>query len=158
MRKSSKTILLVTITILLSSTKFGYSQNESIKDVGFYKNAIHGNVGIGGLYLTANGYYERMITQSSKILSFVKVGIGGYSTWGDEGNYILGQFGILSGANKHHLELGAGPRYVINGNIQGYGPFTATIGWRIQKPGGNFIFRLGASWPEAIYVGLGFSF
>ena len=64
----------------------------------------------------------------------------------------------LSGANKHHLELGAGPRYVINGGLQGYLPFAATIGWRIQEPGGNFIFRMGVSWPEAVYIGLGFSF
>jgi hypothetical protein len=158
MKKSVKTILFITITLLLASSSIVYGQKESIKDVGFYKNAIHGNVGIGGLYLTATGYYERMITQNSKVLSFVKVGFGGYSTWGDEGNYILGQFGILLGANKHHLELGAGPRYVINGGIQGYLPFTATIGWRIQKPGGKFIFRMGVSWPEAVYIGLGFSF
>ena len=75
MKESIKTILLITITILLSSTSIVYSQKESIKDVGFYKNAIYGNAGIGGLYLTATGYYERMITQTSKILSFVKVGI-----------------------------------------------------------------------------------
>ena len=153
-----KTILLITITILLSSTSIVYSQKESIKDAGFYKNAIYGNVGIGGLYLTATGYYERMMTQNSKFLSFVKVGFGGYSTWGDEGNYILGQFGVLSGANKHHLELGAGPRYDINRGMQGYLPFAATIGWRIQEPGGNFIFRMGVAWPEAVYIGLGFSF
>ena len=158
MKISMKTILLITITILLSSTRIVYSQKESIKDAGFYKNAIYGNVGIGGLYLTATGYYERMMTQNSKFLSFVKVGFGGYSTWGDEGNYILGQFGVLSGANKHHLELGAGPRYVINRGMQGYLPFAATIGWRIQKPGGKFIFRMGVSWPEAVYIGLGFSF
>jgi hypothetical protein len=158
MKKSIQTILLITITTLLSSTSIVYSQKESIKDTGFYKNAIYGNVGIGGLYFTATGYYERMMTQNSKVLSFVKVGFGGYSTWGDEGNYILGQFGVLSGANKHHLELGAGPRYVINGGLQGYLPFAATIGWRIQEPGGNFIFRMGVSWPEAVYIGLGFSF
>ena len=153
-----KTILLITITILLSSTRIVYSQKKSIKDAGFYKNAIYGNVGIGGLYLTATGYYERMMTQNSKFLSFVKVGFGGYSTWGDEGNYILGQFGVLSGANKHHLELGAGPRYVINRGMQGYLPFAATIGWRIQESGGNFIFRMGVAWPEAVYIGFGFSF
>ena len=158
MKISMKTILLITITILLSSTSIVYSQKESIKDAGFYKNAIYGNVGICGLYLTATGYYERMMTQNSKFLSFVKVGFGGYSTWGDEGNYILGQFGVLSGANKHQLELGAGPRYVINRGMQGYLPFAATIGWRIQEPGGNFIFRMGVAWPEAVYIGFGFSF
>lgn len=142
----------------LSSNGFVYGQKESINDVGFNKNAIYGNVGIGGLYFTATGYYERMITQNSKISSFIKVGAGGYSSWGDGGQYILAQYGILTGAKKHHLELGAGPNYFMNGDIKGKLPFTATIGWRVQKPGGKFIFRMGVSFPEAFYIGLGGSF
>ena len=158
MKKSIKTDLLITISILLLSSGIVYSQKESIKDVGFNKNAIYGNVGIGGLVVTATGYYERMITQNSKISSFVKVGVGGYALAGDGGQYILAQYGILTGAKKHHLELGAGPNYFINGDLQGGLPFTLTLGWRIQNPGGKFIFRMGGSLPEMVYIGLGFSF
>ena len=99
-----------------------------------------------------------MITQNSKISSFVKIGTGGYALWGIGGQYILAQYGILIGAKKHHLELGAGPNYFISGDLVGELPFTTTLGWRIQKSGGNFIFRMGASLPEAVYIGLGVSF
>lgn len=158
MIKRTKTNLLILTTILLCLINSVYGQNENIKEIGFNKNAIYGNVGIGGLYLTATGYYERIITQNNKISSFIKAGVGGYALWGVGGQFILAQFGILTGIKKHHLELGAGPNYFINGDLQGDLPFTATIGWRIQKPGGKSIFRMGASWPEAIYIGIGISF
>jgi hypothetical protein len=157
-KKSIRTCLLITVTILLSSSSIVYSQSENIKDIGLNKNAIYGNVGIGGLYLTATGYYERIITQNNKISSFVKAGVGGYALWGIGGQYILAQYGILTGAKKHHLELGVGPNYFLNGDLQGELPFTATLGWRIQKPRGKFIFRMGGSWPEAVYIGIGASF
>lgn len=150
-----KHFLTCVICIIAIST---FSQKETEEDVGFNKNAIYANVGSGLLYFTATGYYERMLTQNSKISSFVKVGAGGYALWGVGGQFILAQYGILTGAKTHHLELGVGPSYFINGDMQGALPFSGTIGWRIQKPGGNFIFRMGASWPEAVYVGLGFSF
>ena len=158
MIKSTKTNLLIITTILLCAISSVYGQKENTQEVRFNKNAIYGNVGIGGLYFTATGYYERIITQKSKISTFVKVGAGGYEAWGVGGQYILAQYGILTGVKKHHLEIGAGPHYYLNGDLQGDFPFSATIGWRVQKPGGKFIFRMGASWPEAIYVGLGVSF
>lgn len=101
-----------------------------------------------------------MVTHNRKISSFVKGGIGGYAIWGTGGQYVLAQYGILTGAKKnHHLELGAGPLYFANGDLQdGEIPVTATVGWRKQKPGGKSIFRMGVSWPEALYVGLGVSF
>jgi uncharacterized protein (UPF0264 family) len=65
----------------------------------------------------------------------------------------------LTGVKKHHLEIGAGPAYFISGDLKkGEQPITATIGWRNQKPGDNFMFRMGASWPEALYISLGVSF
>lgn len=157
MIRRTKTHLLIITTILLYSVSSVYGQNGNTRETGFNKNAIYGNIGIGGLYFTATGYYERIITQKNKIASFIKVGTGGYALWGVGGQFILAQCGILTGRKKHHLELGAGPNYIINGDLQGDLPLSATIGWRIQKPGGNFIFRMGASLPEAFYVGIGFS-
>jgi len=33
-----------------------------------------------------------------------------------------------------------------------------SIGYRMQKPNGHFIFRTGVGWPEALYIDLGVSF
>lgn len=96
---------------------------------------------------------------NKNISSFVKVGFGGEAHWRVGGVFVLTQNGLLTGAKKHHLEANIGPNYFINGDLQGdFIPLSGALGWRIQEPGGNFIFRMGAAWPEAGYVGLGFSF
>ncbi|MGJ8661126.1 MAG: hypothetical protein ACSHXL_03745 [Bacteroidota bacterium] len=35
---------------------------------------------------------------------------------------------------------------------------SVSVGYRSQKPQKNYVFRTGIGWPEAIYVGWGFSF
>jgi hypothetical protein len=158
----NKVRTIVIIAFLLGSIKHGMAQGLMLQEIKFNNNAIYGNVGIGGLYFTATGYYERIITQNSKISSFVKVGFGAEDHWpaGEGGGmYLLAQYGLLTGAKTHHLEIGLGPSYFISGDFKGASPpISGTVGWRIQKPRGNFIFRMGASWPEAVYLGLGFSF
>jgi len=156
--KNAKPCLVIIAIIFLCPISCAYGQKPNPSKTELNKNALYGNIGIGGFYLTATGYYERIVTQGVKISTFIKAGVGGYSLWLESGQFILAQYGILTGKKKHHLEIGAGPNYVINGDLQRTPPITATVGWRIQKPGGNFIFRMGASWPEAIYVGLGISF
>jgi hypothetical protein len=148
------------IAILLCSVNFLFAQEEKSLENTLNKNAIYANAGTAGLYFTATAYYERILTQKRKIATFTKIGVGGYDTFeGDRGQYILAQYGLLTGAKKrHHLEVGAGPAYFIVENEDGEVLFNATVGWRIQKPGGNFIFRTGLSFPEALYLGLGFSF
>jgi len=129
------------------------------QEASFNKNAIYGSVGSAGLYFSATAYYERIIKQkmwNKNISSFVRVGYGSEVHYGGEGTYILTQYGILTGAKTHHLEAAVGPNYFISGNIDI--PVSATLGWRIQKPESNFIFRMGIAVPEAIYLGLGFSF
>lgn len=139
------------------------SINQSMaQEVQFNKNAIYGNLGSGGIYFTATGYYERMIKQkmwNTSISSFVKVGFGAEVHWGGESRYLLSQYGLLFGAKKHHLEIGLGPGYFSNNSVTGkLFMMSGTVGWRFQKPDGNFIFRIGTSWPEAVYAGLGLSF
>lgn len=158
MTHNTKINLWIVSILFLCAFNTVYGQKENAPKE-FHKNAVYGNVGVGGLYFTATAYYERVLTQRSKFTTFVKVGTGGYVLWGLGGQYILAQYGILLGAKKHHLEIGLGPGYFVSGDFKGDGPpLSGTIGWRIQKPGGKFIFRTGASWPEAGYIGLGFSF
>ena len=93
----------------------------------------------------------------SKITPFVKAGYGGAAYWEGESSYILGQFGILTGVNAHHFEASAGLLKSFDEHYDMF-PLCGVIGYRIQKPGGHFIFRTGVGWPEALYVGLGVSF
>jgi hypothetical protein len=94
--------------------------------------------------------------QKSNISTFIKVGYGGAAYWEGESQYILGQFGILTGVRNHHLEASAGLVAFLDNYFSS--PLSGSIGYRIQKPGGHFIFRTGLGWPEALYVGLGVSF
>ncbi|MDF1697324.1 MAG: hypothetical protein P1U56_15885 [Saprospiraceae bacterium] len=89
------------------------------------KHAIYGNLGAipvpaifdrGGKIISRTAYYEHMIKQNlwkKGISSFVKVGIGnvGYHesdpSSAKESDLIMAQFGLLFGAGKNHLEIGA---------------------------------------------------
>ena len=97
-----------------------------------------------------------------KICSFVKVGTGLFGGWNTDGAYSYAKFGILTGAKKHHLEIGIGasvkfPSFGYSDDPLGY-PFAGNIGWRIQQPNKRFIFRLGIGLPETLYTGVGFAF
>ena len=150
---------LTIISVFISYTIAAQDVKPDSIESNMYSNAIYGNVGSGGLWFTATAYYERMFqrnAQTSKISTFIKAGYGGAAYWEDESQYILGQFGILTGVRKHHLEVSAG----LVKFLDDYDPFplAGSIGYRIQKPGGHFIFRTGVGWPESLYIGLGLSF
>ncbi len=148
---------------LLFLNNNAYSQDiKGQADAELNKNAVYGNIGSAVLYWTTTGYYERLIKQNmggnSNISSFAKIGFGGYATWGIGGNFLLAQIGLLTGAKRHHFEISAGPNSYLNGDLKGFRFYSALMGYRIQKPGGNFIFRTGIGLPEALYLGLGVSF
>ena len=147
------------VLICLSHALFAQENESNTSDPKMLNNAIYGNIGVGGLWFTATAYYERMLPrdpQKTKLSTFIKVGLGTVGYWEGESTYIQGQFGILTGVKKHHLEASAG--YVKSLNDFDLFPVAATLGYRIQKPNGHFIFRTGVGWPEAVYVGLGGSF
>ena len=150
---------LVFILLLVSNTISAQTEKPNSIETKMFNNAIYGNVGFGGLYFSATAYYERMFqrnAQKSKISTFVKAGYGGAAYWEGESTYILGQFGILTGVRKNHLEVSAGLVKFLDDYFSS--PLSGSIGYRFQKPGGHFIFRTGVGWPEALYVGLGVSF
>lgn len=139
-----------------------------------YNNAVYGHVGawIGEIWFTATGYYERRFqiktvkkgeenlenTQNAKVSTFVRAGYGAVGYWEGGSQYILGHFGILTGAQKHHFEASAGfVKSISNAEFPLY-PLSGSLAYRIQKPGGHFIFRTGLGWPEAIFAGIGASF
>lgn len=153
---------LAVIFVMISNTIA--AQNQESVESKMFNNAIYGSIGIsmemlGESWFTANAYYERMFQKNEKksnISTFVKVGIGSMVYWEDASSYILGQYGILTGVKKHHLEASAG--FVKSLDEYYIFPLSGSIGYRIQKPNGHFIFRTGVGWPEALYFGLGVSF
>ncbi len=155
---------LAVIFILISNTISAQEVKTDANESKMFNNAIYGSVGIsleliGESWFTATAYYERMFQGKalrSNMSSFVKVGVGSLAYWEDSSPYILGQYGILTGVKKHHLEVSGG--FVKSLDEYDIFPLSGSIGYRIQKPGGHFLFRTGVGWPEALYFGLGVSF
>ncbi len=156
---------LTVILLLTSGTLVANNSKPDAIDNKMYNNALYGSLGIsleviGESWFTATAYYERMIrgkAQKSNISTFIKAGIGGAAAWEDSYSYILGQYGILTGVKKHHLEISAG---LVKSLAEHYNmfPLSGSFGYRFQKPKGHFIFRTGVAYPEAFYFGLGVSF
>ncbi|SFT74005.1 hypothetical protein SAMN05216474_2066 [Lishizhenia tianjinensis] len=153
----NKATLLLSL-LLISPLNFSQEREQEIIVKDYYPNAVYGSLGIGGLYFTATGFYERTLSYNGRLRTFAKVGVGGYALWGIGGVYGMGHLGLLTGANNNHLELSAGYNRFFTGDLQGDYPLSGTMGYRFQKPDGLFIFRTGVSFPEAVYLGLGFSF
>lgn len=84
-------------------------------------------------------------------------------------SYML-NLGILTGKRSSHLEAAFGGAYLDGTVTQKYhgsiekkehhreiNPVLA-LGFRYQKPEGHFLFRIGAGWPEQVYLSLGLCF
>lgn len=170
MKKATVLLSILILSIFIfASNQLVFAQTTENNTSTIKSNAIYGSAGVltTELYFAGIVYYERCIKQNmwnTNISSFVKAGYGAYGTFlfgtSIEGRYALAQYGFLMGPKNHHLELSAGPSYYIRskGNPDYEYPISGTLGYRYQKPEGNFIFRTGAAYPEAFYIGIGFSF
>jgi len=151
--------IFVFLTVCLSSF---YSQQDTIEDqeLTFSKNIIYLSIlpypQIDEIYnFSAN--YERMLGTNSKqnFNSVFKFGTGLLSIgWGGS-PYINPSFGFFTGSKKSHFEMTLG---AITFPISDW--FTlpsATLGYRLQKIGGGFVFRTGVGFPEILYVSFGTS-
>jgi len=143
------------VFFIIFSTNIGCffmcSAQETIRQKS---NAALGSVGSLGLYFTANVYYERLITQHRLVKTFARVGYGIYASWNDEGNYLIGQVGVLLGKKNNFFEFGIGGTH-IREDLAGLFPISGTLGYRFQNPNSLINFRAGVSFPEAIYIGFG---
>ncbi|MEL7001474.1 MAG: hypothetical protein AAFN93_01935 [Bacteroidota bacterium] len=147
-----------------------------------YKNAIYGNLGFlpvsfGISTINAERYlFGFGIKQKIKGSVSIRLGYGSWGDWGGEGKAYLGSFHFLSGHKKHHLEFGLG---LVNFQEDIYDPIEivnpdGTIDFVFNEKSTNnssmginagyrytskyFLFRVGASWPETLYLGLGVTF
>lgn len=158
---------------------------EDLTTPELYKNAIYVSGGtLGATFGFINGSVERMIWGNNhRIIQsvFIRASIGKYKTgevlsgFFHSSKYILtsylGTMGVLIGREKSYAEFGFGIAYsdgtetVTSGwtgniNNRDYTELTPALnlGYRYQKPGDNFLFRIGIGYPELYYIGLGICF
>ena len=158
-KKQPVKTLLLSFTLLLTFNKMHAQTYDSIGRSN--KNLIYGGVGFGGLYFPAFVFYERQLQDhflNTKFSSFVTVGTGAAAHWEGASTFATAKFGLLLGQQKAHLETAIGVNYFYKGDFTGTLPLAASIGYRANEPGKNYVFRTGVAWPEAIYVSWGFRF
>lgn len=149
-------LMLWTSTSILAQAEGGMAQGTQLR-----KHSIQGSVGTLGIIFSAIGSYEFIFWQHKRthLATFARAGYGGYAILlGSTGSLVLAEGGILTGVNKSHFEAAIGMSYFMEKEDNRYLTPAVSFGYRLQKPGGRFIFRTGLGYPEALYVGLGVSF
>lgn len=165
MKKLIISNIVLIVFILLFGVNKGITQTENTKNNNLGKNIFYLDIGTSIAYLSATGYYERILVQNvwnTKISPFIKIGYGGYVLIDGSGQYLLSNLGFLTGTKKHHMEISVGPIYYkkksfSTTNIDELITISGSLGWRFQKPGGSVIFRTGVGLPMGLYLGIGFS-
>lgn len=176
--------ILTAICFVFVSIPF-YAQSVDDSSLFENKNSVSISGGYGLLYITGHVSYERILKprlDNDKFRQFgFKVGYNRWVFWADDGSTFYGALNWIWGKSKNHLEtslglsilfesssyeIGVSNSRVINGG-SGVEPSRAeytmllpsgNIGYRFQKPDGNFIFRTGIGFPEAVYIGFGVAF
>lgn len=174
-RRVVKTVLLFLVSMFaIQVLAQDWTRPEGSKVEKFNKNAVYGSLGNFGLYFSASGYFERIVTdkkkswqierrgvtelKESRFATTVKVGYGAFADYFDQGQYLTAQLGIMSGAYNNHFELSAGFANFISGTfVWGFNP-AGSIGYRYHAPGDMLLLRVGVAYPEGVYLGLGLSF
>ena len=152
-------ILLFSLPLFMLMTNPIFAQGEP--GTQLRKHSIQGSVGTLGVYFSAIGTYEYIFWQNKKthLATFARAGYGGYAVLlATGGGVALFEGGILTGASKSHFEAAIGLSYFMPKDENEFTAPAASVGYRLQKPGGHFIFRTGLGYPEALYVGLGVAF
>lgn len=178
---------LVFFTFLnLVFTPITQGQTSEIQPVkqGLRKNIIYGTIGASpSVYAVIQGNYERIVIQTEKGFFknyLVRAGGGSWASWTGSGPHGVITFTGLTGKKNSHIEVSIGMVTFYDGASYDIGVSNSYrdgvsiypeptkseyldfypaggIGYRFQQPGGNFVFRVGLSIPEAIYISLGFA-
>jgi hypothetical protein len=144
----SAKIFLIALASLLAMT---WPENSRAQSVRTAHNSVYLELlGNGALY---SMNYDRMFSESVG----GRIGVMYIALNEDQGNdnvsvtFVPVMVNYLVGEGKHKLELGLGALLVFasggfdeTGDFEGSGVGgTATFGYRLQPPGGGFVFRVG---------------
>jgi hypothetical protein len=151
---------------------FGQGSND-IKSIELKKNVLYGTFGVEyfEFYGTLMGNYERMIVELPPSFFFhsfwFRIGAGpwrGGFDYPERGWNFTSTLSTLIGRKSSHMEIGGGVLYTYNLYYKKFQPLirdrhlAGNLGFRYQKPGGNFLFRTGIGWPEFTYLSFGICF
>jgi hypothetical protein len=152
-------------SLALTSTSIN-AQNELLltPELVSKKNAVYCSIGGVLFYTSGSLFYERIIKEKIKeknINVFVRGGYGMTAATEKDGTgrFVLLESGVVTGESKSHFEGALGInvfRHDFSETISIYP--AGSVGYRYQKPDGGFIFRTGIGYPEAVFIGIGFSF
>ena len=154
----------VLLLLLFSLTSFSISgqnldQSDNINKV--YKNSIIISPGLLVIYPTLTFQYERILTDGKVGLDF-GVSLGGGTLYDGQSrlSLIYPRAYWLIGKKSSKLELAAGIGLFLEWGYETQGGFmpSVVIGYRYQKYGQRFLFRVGVALPEGAYAGVGFRF
>ncbi|WP_416866433.1 MAG: hypothetical protein ACMVP2_01520 [Imperialibacter sp.] len=104
--------------------------------------------------------YERMLKHKKEnIKPYIRFIGGRYQSLFDSErqNYIAAMPTLVFGSGNHHAEAGIGFTVASPGHdpkLWG----ALNVGYRYQKPDGNFLFRAGIGTPEGGYLSVGIAF
>lgn len=166
MRRVASLLLFFCLISNLAQSQQSIPEN---KPPQLKKNVFYGTLGVypEEFYGTILGNYERMIYLSpgkrGSSLWF-RAAAGPFGSWGNEGWNYVSTVSVLTGKKSSHAEFGFGVLLSWDTSAKRFYPLwsnnyaAANIGYRYQKPGGFFVFRTGAGWPEVMYLSLGFCF
>ena len=162
MKITKSIICLICINVLTILYSYALDHKADSTNSVLKKNIIYGSVGYAGLYGVVNANYERIIDQRNTGFFknyLVRVGGGKWVVWGGMGFYGVAGITGLTGLRNNHLEIHLGLTALYEENSSGNAMLpAAAVGYRYQKPGGHFVFRIGAAFPESFYLSLGFCF
>ena len=163
MSRNISLFFAISFLLLFCFIKPTYSQTQHDIQERLKRNSFHLTLGYFLVYGAGIVGFEHILHQNpenSNLTFFSWTGVGLSNDYGLEKWFVLTRLGLLTGRKKHHIECSLGPAYMVD---RGYRDdreiqISGTLGWRIQKPEGGFIFRLGIGYPETAYVGVGGAF
>ena len=181
MEKSILTLraaILFCMTLIYLSPTFAALDTIPVKK--YRKNVISGSFGVAIpflLYASGAIHAEREIIadvlgEGSRI--HLRGSLGGWGVWGGSGDYLAGSALFTFGRENLHFEIAIGAaafyrqsRIIGNDLFSSEARFeriynatypTGGFALRLQKPGSHFVGKIGVSFPQAMYVTLGFAF
>ena len=177
-----KTFILMGM-LLPSLFLSGQVENTSGKWEPENRNVLHLSTGFGGIFYHLSLGYEYMLRCPDRSCANqfgIRALYGRWILWSDRGDDLSLMGTWQRGRRNNHFEAGGGlllryDRSFYQGNYGGTYWRGESIedpkrihctslmpacylGYRYQRPQGGFMFRAGGGWPEALYLGVGYSF
>jgi hypothetical protein len=150
--------LITPLTLLLCICSVAQETNRPA--FAAHRNVINAYVGLFELNLN----YERNISQRPKSFTSLRLGMGkGMFLTAGEGYYINPAAVNVFGSGNSHLEIDLGGKIMVTNSMENPGFFQTVvpdlfIGYRYEKPAGNFVFRAGNNYPTLFNIGIGCKF